>query len=67
MVGDVVVDAQTGREYVVTWSGGSLADHDPHYTRQRASAKDEMTANAIGPLGFRPTDVKCDVKVDWPW
>lgn len=72
MVGERIVDPQTGREYVVTWDGarGSaslLGEDDYRYRRQQPDVKGRMTRDAIGPLGFRPTDVKCNVPVDWEW
>jgi hypothetical protein len=68
---DTVRDPQTGRLYQVTWDGGKtsapLVGLDPRYTRQRSDATNDYTRGAIGPLGLRPSDVKCEVKVDWPW
>jgi hypothetical protein len=71
MASDEVKDPISGETYVVSWNGSrgsaSLIGTDPRYTRQRPGATDHYTQNAVGPLGFRPTDVKCEVKVDWPW
>lgn len=68
MVNDVVRDPITGEEFTVTWNGGSLAnDDDWRYRRQRSDVKDRLTSEAVMGVGLRPSQVKCDVKVDWEW
>jgi hypothetical protein len=55
MRGDVVVDAVTGREYIVSWDGssGPLQTYDTRLTAQRPGAKDRMTSGATMTIDLR--------------
>jgi hypothetical protein len=57
MVGDIVRDPVTGREFSVSWDGGkqcaSLVGQDERYTRQRPYAKDQMTSGATLTIDLR--------------
>lgn len=68
---DIVRDPVSGQSYEVSWDGrrgsASLLGTDERYTRQRSNATAHYTSGAIGELGIRPDQIRCDVKVDWPW